>query len=215
MADVRRLHPVGVVPGLPSPVSRAASASKGPPVAHDRFERQGVSSSAPIEQWRSAIAALHQYPDVPRDVPGKREWVAVSRQLLGAAQQAQLAMQLDAFPDNPDLMAESEAAFTAIAKVELRVRRVEEQAGLRRPEPPLDPKRPMFQRTQSLRALNDSPIGAALAAASFPVVGLLDAADALSRRQQALDYPAAMTRYRARLAEYEKARKEHPLGPAR
>jgi hypothetical protein len=70
----------------------------------------------------------------------------------------------------------------------------------------------MFQQTQSLQALNDSPIGAALSAAIFPVVGLLDTADALSRRQQALDYPAAMSRYRARLAEYEKARTEHPLG---
>lgn len=212
MADVRRLHPVDVVPVRRSPAPLASKAPKGPTVAQDRFERQGAVASAPIEQWRSAILALRHLPDVPQDVPGKREWVAVSRRLLGAAQQAQLAMQLAAFPDEPDLMVESEAAFTAIANVELRVRRVEEQAGLRRPEPPPDPKRPMFQQTQSLQALNDSPIGAALSAAIFPVVGLLDTADALSRRQQALDYPAAMSRYRARLAEYEKARTEHPLG---
>ena len=179
-------------------------------ITRDSVNRGVKGIKMPAEQLaalRRDVSVLNQLPSVPDTVAGKRQWVATHKPQIEKSRLAAFALKEDAFFVDDSLDAEAKAAETAVKQATQLLTRVEEQAGLRRPEPPRDPNRPYGELQAGMDAnVGTSPIFDAVAPALRPVAALADFMDWAGRSAEKDSHPEAMRAYEARLAEYERAR---------
>lgn len=187
-----------------------ANLRSDPVAASMRRIAEGVAlTPGQISGLQEQVQRADKLPAVPGDVPGKRAWVQQHAPVVARAKAAALELGNEAFFMNPALKADADAASQAAKRASAQLVRVEEQAGLRRPEAPLDPARPLLQAGRSL-ASPENPAGP-LRRLLAPAALLVDVADVVSRPLQAAAHPQAKQAFEARLAEYEKARRDFPL----
>ena len=188
----------------------AAKAEPLPKFADDNFFRTPPTPGQ-IKDMHRAIAALDSLPPVPKGVLSKRQWLKDAGPVLKAAQQAERGLGNAAFFHKSVPQGGADAARQKYAAVEARIERVEEQAGLRKPTPPLDPNRERMQLSKANEKLLNHPVGSLLGVMLAVPALVVDGADAASRPSERARYPQAVKEYEARLAQYEKALKDFPL----
>lgn len=179
-------------------------------IAQKNVQRALQGTQAPPEEMsahRQNVGALSQLSPVPNTVAAKRQWVEQNRPVIERGQLAAFALRQEAFFVDRSLQGEADSASAKANKAGALLQRVEEQAGLRRPEPPKDPNRPYRPLATAVEAGRQAnPIFRAISPLLTPALATGDLGDALGRSAERKSYPAAMKEYEARLAEYEKAR---------
>lgn len=194
----------------PKAAPSSQASSPAPRFADDSFFRTAPTAEQ-IKDMHRAIAALDALPPVPKGVLEKRQWLKAAEPVLKAARAAERGLGNAAFFHKSVPQGAADAARLKLNAVESRVNRAEEQAGLRKPTPPADPNRERMQLSKANEKLLNHPVGSLLGVMFAVPALIVDGADAASRPAERARYPQAMKEYEARLAQYEKARKDFPV----
>ncbi|MEB3329431.1 MAG: hypothetical protein VKQ33_09395 [Candidatus Sericytochromatia bacterium] len=202
-------RPVPPATGRPALPAEAAPASR---FADDAFFRSAPTPEQ-VAGLHRAIAALDALPAAPKGVLEQRIWLEQIAPARKAAALASRGLGNAAFFHKAIPQGAADAAAAKVRAFEARARDAEERSGLRKPTPPLDPNRPGGQATRLSGQLLEHPVGAVLGAALTPIALIFDGVDAVSRPSERAAYPAAFKAYQARLAAYERARRDFPPAP--
>lgn len=188
----------------------AASNAPMPRFADDTFFRTAPTAEQ-IKAMHRAIAALDSLPPVPKGVLAKRQWLNTAGPVLDAAKLAERGLGNAAFFHKAVPQGAADAARLKLNAIRARVERAEEEAGLRKPTPPADPNRKRLHLSKANEKLLNHPIGSVFGLMFAVPALIVDGADAASRPLERAHYPQALKDYEARMAQYEKARKDFPV----
>lgn len=178
-----------------------------------RYAQDGFTVSPPtpeqLDRLHKANLGLKTVKRPPRGVLEQRAWVAEVKPLAIEMHKARTAVQTAALQhgavprEKLDYFKWQEESLASI------IMEVEEMCGLRKPQPPRDPNRPVGEATKEMLDNAKATLGVTLALT--PVAVIADVADLAGRPSEARAYPFAKMLYKQRLAEYEQALRDHPL----
>ncbi|MEB3223263.1 MAG: hypothetical protein VKS61_14405 [Candidatus Sericytochromatia bacterium] len=187
---------------------QATPAAPQPRYAKDAFETKPPTAEQ-LDRFKAAEAALYAVKRPPADIPGRREWVAQVKPVAVELHWARVAIQTAALQHGTVPREKLERLQSLEEKLALAVMEVEEECGLRKPDPPRDPNRPTGEATKAVVGGIAPTLG--VSAALLPAAVIADVADMAARPSERFAYPFAKRLYEKRLAVYEQALRDHPL----
>lgn len=192
------------------PSAPAAPKETAPKLESDSFLRN-PPNAAQLAGMRAAIAALDGLPKEPVGLEAKKAWIEQVRPTYEAADKALSGLRSAAFFHKTLPDAEVDAASAKVYKLGDAIRDAEEATGLRAPDAPANPFRPLWGNSKAVSGwMGNNAFTAIIGLIALPVAAAIDAADAATRPLQAAAYPVEYGKYKVREARYneEQAKKK-------